>query len=142
MALFLANEDVQQLLTMGDYIDAVEKAYHELGMGRAWNNPRIHTYGQAQSGATHFLKVFTGTVPDYASSEKGLLLGGVIGGGPAELAGLLKGDVLIEIAGRTITNIYDYTYVLELLKIGEPVKVVYMRGGRRGETTMTPAARR
>ncbi|MGZ8444539.1 MAG: ornithine cyclodeaminase family protein, partial [Candidatus Binatia bacterium] len=63
MALFLANEDVQQLLTMGDYIDAVEKAYHELGMGRAWNNPRIHTYGQAQSGATHFLKVFTGTVP-------------------------------------------------------------------------------
>ena len=63
MALFLANEDVQQLLTMGDYIDAVEKAYYELGMGRAWNNPRIHTYGQAQSGATHFLKVFTGTVP-------------------------------------------------------------------------------
>jgi ornithine cyclodeaminase/alanine dehydrogenase-like protein (mu-crystallin family) len=32
-------------------------------MGRAWNNPRIHTYGQAQNGATHFLKVFTGTVP-------------------------------------------------------------------------------
>jgi ornithine cyclodeaminase/alanine dehydrogenase-like protein (mu-crystallin family) len=63
MAIFLANEDVQQLLTMGDYIDTVEKAYHELGMGRAWNNPRIHTYGQAQSGATHFLKVFTGTVP-------------------------------------------------------------------------------
>ena len=63
MAIFLTNEDVQQLLTMGDYIDTVEKAYHELGMGRAWNNPRIHTYGQAQSGATHFLKVFTGTVP-------------------------------------------------------------------------------
>ena len=63
MAIFLANEDVQRLLTMGDYIDTVEKAYHELGMGRAWNNPRIHTYGQAQSGARHFLKVFTGTVP-------------------------------------------------------------------------------
>lgn len=63
MAIFLANEDVQQLLTMDDYIDTVEKAYYELGMGRAWNNPRIHTYGQAQSGATHFLKVFTGTVP-------------------------------------------------------------------------------
>lgn len=48
---------------MGDYIETVGRAYHELGMGRAWNNPRIHTYGQAQSGATHFLKVFTGTVP-------------------------------------------------------------------------------
>lgn len=63
MALFLANEDVQQLLTMDDYINTVEKAYYELGMGRAWNNPRIHTYGQAPNGATHFLKVFTGTVP-------------------------------------------------------------------------------
>lgn len=63
MAIFLANEDVQRLLTMDDYIDTVEKAYCELGMGRAWNNPRIHTYGQAQNGATHFLKVFTGTVP-------------------------------------------------------------------------------
>jgi hypothetical protein len=31
---------------------------------------------------------------------------------------------------------------LELLKIGEPVKVVYMRGSERRETTLTPAARR
>jgi Zn-dependent M28 family amino/carboxypeptidase len=88
------------------------------------------------------VRVFTGTVPDYAAEAKGLLLGGVIGGGPAEQAGLQKGDVIVEIAGQTIANIYDYTYALELLKIGEPVKVVYMRGSERRETTMTPAARR
>ena len=88
------------------------------------------------------VRVFTGTVPDYAADAKGLLLGGVIGGGPAEQAGLQKGDVIIEIAGQTIANIYDYTYALELLKIGEPVKVVYMRGSERRETTLTPAARR
>ena len=74
--------------------------------------------------------MFTGTIPDYATDVKGLLLGGVIGGGPAEQAGLQKGDVIIEIAGQTIANIYDYTYALELLKIGEPVKIVYMRGGQ------------
>ena len=84
------------------------------------------------------VRVFTGTVPDYAADAKGLLLGGVIGGGPAEQAGLQKGDVIIEIAGQTIANIYDYTYALELLKIGEPVKVVYMRGSERRETTLTP----
>jgi len=88
------------------------------------------------------VRVFTGTVPDYAADAKGLLLSGVIGGGPAEQAGLQKGDVIIEIAGQTIANIYDYTYALELLKIGEPVKVVYMRGSERRETTLTPAARR
>jgi hypothetical protein len=88
------------------------------------------------------VRVTTGTIPDYASEVKGLLLGGVIGGGPAEQAGLAKGDVIIEIAGQSITNIYDYTYALELLKVDTPVKVVYMRNGQRRETTLTPAARR
>jgi hypothetical protein len=88
------------------------------------------------------VRVFTGTVPDYATDAKGLLLGGVIGGGPAEQAGLRKGDLIVEIAGQTITNIYDYTYALEILKIGEPARVVYRRDGERRETTLIPAARR
>jgi hypothetical protein len=88
------------------------------------------------------VRVFTGTIPDYATNVKGLLLGGVIGGGPAEQAGLQKGDVIIEIAGQSIANIYDYTYALELLKVGEPVKIIYMRGTERRETTLTPGARK
>ena len=94
-----------------------------------------------QTASRTGLRVFTGTVPDYAAEAKGLLLGGVIAGGPAAAAGLDKGDVIIEIAGQTIANIYDYTYALELLRIGQPVKVVYMRGSERRETTLTPAAR-
>ena len=85
------------------------------------------------------MRVFTGTIPDYSTEVKGLLLSGVIGGGPAEQAGLQKGDVIVEIAGQTIANIYDYTYALEVLKIGEPAKVVYLRSGERKETTLTPA---
>jgi S1-C subfamily serine protease len=95
-----------------------------------------------QGGGRAGLRVFTGTVPDYSTEVKGLLLGGVIGGGPAEQAGLQKGDVVVEIAGQTIANIYDYTFALELLKIGEPAKVVYMREGQKRETTLTPAARK
>jgi len=88
------------------------------------------------------VRVFTGTIPDYSSDVKGLLLGGVIGGGPAEQAGLKKGDVIVEIAGQTIANIYDYTYALDVLKIGQPAKVIYLRGGERRETMLTPAARK
>jgi C-terminal processing protease CtpA/Prc len=95
-----------------------------------------------QTGSRTGVRVFTGTVPDYAATVKGLLLGGVVGGGPAEQAGLQKGDVIVEIAGQAITNIYDYTYALDLLKIGQGVKVVYMRGAERRETTLTPAARK
>jgi hypothetical protein len=88
------------------------------------------------------VRVFTGTIPDYSTDVKGLLLSGVIGGGPAEQAGLQKGDVIVEIAGQTIANIYDYTYALDLLKIGQPAKLVYMRAGQRRETMLTPAARK
>ncbi|HWI18886.1 MAG TPA: M28 family peptidase, partial [Vicinamibacterales bacterium] len=97
---------------------------------------------KSDTGGRTGLRLFTGTIPDYATDVKGLLLGGVIGGGPAEQSGLAKGDVIIEIAGQSITNIYDYTYALELLKIGVPAKVVYMRGKERRETTLTPAARK
>jgi Zn-dependent M28 family amino/carboxypeptidase len=97
---------------------------------------------QTETGSRAGVRVFTGTIPDYATNVKGLLLGGVIGGGPAEQAGLQKGDVIIEIAGQTIANIYDYTYALELLKVGEPVKIVYMRGSERRETSLTPGARK
>ena len=96
----------------------------------------------SQTASRTGLRVFTGTVPDYTAEVKGLLLGGVIGGGPAEKAGLQKGDIIVEIAGQSIANIYDYTFALELLKIDAPVKVVYMRDGKRIETTLTPAVRR
>ena len=49
---------------------------------------------------------------------------------------------VVEIAGQTIANIYDYTYALEVLKIGEPAKVVYLRNGERRETMLTPGARK
>jgi len=87
-------------------------------------------------------RVFTGTIPDYSTDAKGLLLSGVIGGGPAEQAGLQKGDVIVEIAGQTIANIYDYTYALDVLKIGQPAKVIYVRNGERKETMLTPSARK
>jgi C-terminal processing protease CtpA/Prc len=98
---------------------------------------------QMQSGGGRAgVRLFTGTIPDYSTEVKGLLLSGVIGGGPAEQAGLQKGDVIVEIAGQTIANIYDYTYALDVLKIGQPAKVIYLRQGTRRETMLTPAARK
>jgi hypothetical protein len=93
-------------------------------------------------GSRDTVRVFTGTIPDYATEVKGLLLSGVIEGGPAEEAGLRGGDVIVEFAGRKIENIYDYTYALDLVKIGEPVAVIYLRGEERRETKLTPRARK
>lgn len=87
------------------------------------------------------LRAFTGTIPDYTTEVQGLRLSGVVGGGPADEAGLTGGDVIVEFAGQTITNIYDYTYALDAVKVGVPVKVVFLRGEERMEATVTPRAR-
>ena len=51
-------------------------------------------------------------------------------------------DVIVEIAGQSIANIYDYTFALELLKADQPVTVVYVRNGERRSLQLTPSGRR
>lgn len=89
------------------------------------------------------LRAYLGTVPDYAQGEnaKGLKLSGVAQNGPAAKAGLLGGDIIVQLAGRKIENIYDYTYAIDALKIGTPVKVVVTRKGKRKTFEITPGSR-
>ena len=95
-----------------------------------------------EGGSRDSVRAFTGTIPDYSTEIEGLLLSGVIEGGPAEEAGLVGGDVIIEFDGQKITNIYDYTYALDVVKVGEPIEVVYERDGEKKQTTLTPRARK
>lgn len=86
--------------------------------------------------------VYLGTVPDYAKEGvSGVPLSGVVKDGPAEKAGLAGGDVLVELAGAELQNIYDYVRVLNGLKVGETVEVVIRRDGERLTKEITPAAR-
>lgn len=93
------------------------------------------------SGSRDSLRAYTGTIPDYTSEVGGLRLSGVVDGGPASEAGLREGDVIVDFAGQSITNVYDYTYALDAVKIDEPITVVVLRDGERKELTLTPRAR-
>ena len=94
-----------------------------------------------RTGGQALMRIFTGTIPDYASDADGLLLSGVIAGGPAEAAGLQGGDLIVSLAGQAIANIYDYTYALDLLKVDEPAEVIFVRGGERITAELIPEAR-
>lgn len=87
------------------------------------------------------LRAYLGTIPDYADEVKGLKLSGVSKNAPADKAGLRAGDVIIELAGRKVENIYDYTYAIEALKIGQKVKVVVMRGKKKITLDLVPGSR-
>ena len=88
------------------------------------------------------LRAYLGTIPDYGDSEiPGLKLSGVATGGPAHQAGMKGGDIIVSLAGRKIENIYDYTYAIDALKIGQPAEVTVVRKGKRIEMEITPGAR-
>lgn len=88
------------------------------------------------------LRAYLGTIPDYAEADvKGVKLSGVSKGGPASQGGLKGGDVIVQLAGKKIENIYDYTYAIEALKIGQEVDIVVMRGDKRLKLKLTPGSR-
>ncbi len=119
------------LLTRG-FMTAVEPPKFELAEGEASEKdvPRAN------------LTAYLGTIPDYVAGDiKGLKLSGVAGEGPAAKAGVKGGDVIIKLAGRTIEDIYDYTYAIEALKIGEEVEMVVRRGDDDVTLKVTPTSR-
>jgi Zn-dependent M28 family amino/carboxypeptidase len=88
------------------------------------------------------LRAYLGTIPDYTQSEvSGVKLTGVASGGPAEQAGVRTGDIIVELAGRKVENIYDYTYALDGLKIGGAVELRVLRDGEPVIFQVTPTAR-
>ena len=88
------------------------------------------------------LTAYLGTIPDYVAGDiKGLKLSGVAKDGPAAKGGIQGGDIIIELAGRKIEDIYDYTYAIEALKIGEEVNVVVKRGEETLTRKVTPGSR-
>ncbi len=88
------------------------------------------------------LRAYLGTVPDYAQTDvKGVLLSGVAKGGPADKAGIKGGDTIVKLAGKTIENIYDYTYAIEALKAGQEVELIVTRAGKEVIVKVTPGSR-
>ncbi len=69
-----------------------------------------------------------GVIPDYAFSGKGMRLSGVRKNGPGGRAGLQKGDILIEINGKSIEDIYAYMYALQEVDWGDTLHTRVVRG--------------
>ncbi len=78
-----------------------------------------------------------GSVPEYSYTGKGLMLAGTSAGGPAERAGLLKGDLILEVDDLEIEGIGDFMYALNAHKPGDVVLVEYLRDGEERSVRVT-----
>ncbi|MEM7453077.1 MAG: M20/M25/M40 family metallo-hydrolase [Planctomycetota bacterium] len=100
---------------------------------------KVETETQAVRGG---LRAYLGSIPSYGEDVVGVLLSDVTSGAPMDEAGVRGGDIIVELDGNTIENIYDYTAVIDGLKIGEETTITVMRGDERVQLSITPASRK
>ncbi len=86
-------------------------------------------------------KVGLGVIPDYGYAEGGLLLASVRPDGAAAAAGLQAGDVILELAGREVADVYAYTEILASLEAGVAIEAVVHRGAETLTVSVTPTER-
>jgi aminopeptidase N len=83
----------------------------------------------------------TGFMPDFSFTGKGVKIGLVSPGSPAEKAGLKKGDVIIKLGDVIVNDLKEYSKTLKTFKPGDTVTIVYTREGKEYAASITLAAR-
>jgi peptidase M28-like protein/PDZ domain-containing protein len=82
--------------------------------------------------------VYLGSIPDMGGTGvTGLRLSGVRAGSPADVAGLKSGDIVVELGGAPVKDLYSYTDALYAHKPGDTITVVVMRGTERVSVQVT-----
>lgn len=76
-----------------------------------------------------------------ASGETGAVATTIIVGGPCDQAGLCQGDIIVNFAGRKVRNDQDLMAIFRSCRVGQCVKMVYLRAGKRHSTTVELSAR-
>ncbi len=93
-------------------------------------------YGEVRRGYLG-VEVWPVTVADARergmASVEGVLVGGVVDNGPAERAGLRRGDVLLEVGGRSVNEPNQFQSRLAMSRPDEPVGLTVWRDGERRE---------
>jgi hypothetical protein len=80
--------------------------------------------------------VSMGVVPDYMFDGKGMRVDGVSEDKPAQSAGILKGDILIQLGDSTVYDMMSYMRALSAFQKGDSTKVIFERAGKKIEATV------
>lgn len=88
-------------------------------------------------GGSRSFKVTMGVMPSYSSSEAGLKVDGVSDGKPASKAGILAGDLIIQIGEYKIKDIQAYMETLGKFEKGQSTTVKLMRNGEEKVLNIT-----
>jgi S1-C subfamily serine protease len=78
-------------------------------------------------------KVGLGVMPDYLFDGEGMRIDGISEDRPAYHAGLLRGDIVVQLGDSAVVDMMSYMRALSAFKEGNTTKVVVDRGGKKVE---------
>lgn len=132
--------DTLNYLGLVRVIDVVHTFVHKLATvkGSLLNYEKVAGDSTKTMSGRSF-RVYLGTIPDYSQEGiKGVRISGTAKDSPAEKAGLLTSDVIIEFDQLKIENLYDYVFALQSAKADKKMKLIVMRNDKRVELEITP----
>lgn len=74
-------------------------------------------------------KASTGSVPDFSHQGDGVKIGSVMQGSAGEKAGLMAGDIIMEMDGTKLSGLRQYADLLKKYQPGDVVKLIVDRNG-------------
>lgn len=74
------------------------------------------------------------------SKTKGILVGEIVSGSPADKAGLKRGDVIVGFNDQPVTNTATFKLTVSASEIGKPYHLKYFRDGKEHTTDVTLSA--
>ena len=77
----------------------------------------------------------------YGATQGGVVISYVEPRGPSDQAGLITGDVVVDIDGAQIRTNDDLVKEVSHLQIGVPVRLRYLRDGKKAQTVVIPVER-
>ncbi|MHC4838128.1 MAG: M28 family peptidase [Planctomycetota bacterium] len=121
-------------LMLDDFLDRLDRA---AAADFTYEKPAPPEGGEEREVAA--ARVWFGSIPDYGASPEGggMQIAGTSPGSPAEKAGLLKGDVILQVGDVQVGDIYDFMDSLAKYENGQTVDVVLLRAGERKTLPLT-----
>lgn len=134
-----ASDDVDKINAPGEarIVALAERTVRAIADRSARLTP-VRVAARPAAPARQGSNVYLGTIPDMGANDTpGLKLTGVRPGSPADKGGLLAGDIIVELGGKAVKDLYTYSDALYAHRPDEVVTIVYLRGGERRFTSVT-----
>jgi hypothetical protein len=101
--------------------------------------PLISIEGSRKNLEGRKFRLYLGTIPDYSQEGvKGVRLQGVQKNSPAEQAGLMEKDVIVELNTVKVENLHDYVTAMQGMTAKKSCALKILRSGQLVELQITP----